>query len=116
MRLSLILCRRVILAVVLSVASGAVNADDDHERAQILARSGDIKSLEDILKKLRKNEYASILEVELEYEDGIYIYEMELLDKKGGVREIMFNAETGERIERNKNKNRKKSREKKRGD
>lgn len=109
MRLSLILCQRVILTMVLLASSGVAYADDDdHERAQILARSGDIKSLEDILKKLQKDEYARILEVELEYEDGLYIYEMELLDKKGVVKEIKFDAKTGERIEGRKDSKKKK--------
>lgn len=101
MRLSLI------LTMVLLVSSGAANADDDdHERAQALARAGDIQSLEYILKKLKKDEYARILEVELEYEDGSYIYELEFLDKKGIVREVKFDARTGERIERKKRKKR----------
>ncbi len=68
---------------------------DDHDEAYDLLRSGKILSLEKILKIARKQIQGIILEVELEYEKKILIYELEVLDKKGIVWEIKLNATTG---------------------
>ncbi len=70
-------------------------ADDDHDEAYELLRSGDILSLEKILEISRKQIQGRILEVELEHEDGLIIYELEVLDKQGIVWEIKIDAVTG---------------------
>ncbi len=70
-------------------------ADDDHNEAYELLQSGDILPLEKILIISRKLVHGRILEVELEHEHGLLIYELKILDKKGIVWKIEINAKTG---------------------
>ena len=73
-------------------------ADEDHERARELVKSGEIIPLEQLLKKVADSGYGKLrlLEVELEREHGRLVYELELVDEKGLVRELLFDAKTGE--------------------
>ncbi len=68
---------------------------DDHDEAYELLRSGEILPLEKILEITRERVQGRILEVELEHEDELLIYELEVLDKQGIVWEIKVDATTG---------------------
>lgn len=72
-----------------------VQADDDYIEARRLQNAGEILSLDIILKNIRQIFPGKILEVELEIEDGLIVYEVEILAKDGVVREIYINAKTG---------------------
>jgi len=89
-----------ILSIILliSVPATIYADDDDHERAKQLMETGEILPLEDILKNARNIYSGNIIEVELETEDGQLIYELEILDKKGKVWELKFDAYTGKLI------------------
>lgn len=76
-----------------------VKADSDYNRAQQLNQSGDILPLELILKSISKNHPGKVLEVELENEHSMLIYEIEILDENGIVTEINVNATTGEIVQ-----------------
>lgn len=69
--------------------------DDDHKDARQLVISGDIMPLEKILETVYKTHQGHILEVELEQDDNVYSYEIELLDKNNKVWEIEVDAVTG---------------------
>ena len=56
---------------------------------------GDILPLETILQKLPPDS-GKVLEVELEHEHGQLVYEIELLNSDGRVKEYLFNAMDGE--------------------
>lgn len=73
---------------------------DDHDEAYELLRSGEILPLEKILEITREQVQGRILEVELEHEDELLIYELEVLDKQGIVWEIKVDATTGTIIEK----------------
>lgn len=90
---------RVILLAALSLASAGAAADVDHETARQLREQGEIVPLESILERVRSR-YAggTLLEVELEREKGALVYEVELLDASGRVREMLLDARTGEFI------------------
>jgi uncharacterized membrane protein YkoI len=75
-------------------------ADTDYNQAKKLLDAGEILSLEKILAKISTQYPGHILEVELEIEDNISLYEIELVDSKGQVWEFKINARTGEIIER----------------
>lgn len=68
---------------------------DDHDEAYELLRSGEILPLEKILEISRKQIQGRVLEVELEQEDKLLIYELEVLDNQGIVWEIKVDAKTG---------------------
>lgn len=75
-------------------------ADDDHEQARRLKESGQILPLEQIIKAAQAEYPGRVIEVELEDESGRFYYEVELLDEKGMVWELYFDATSGELIKR----------------
>ena len=74
-------------------------ADEDHVKARRLVESGAIQPLETILEQVQGQHPGRVLEVELEDEEGRYIYEIELLEASGQVWELKLDAVTGEIIE-----------------
>ncbi|MES9964184.1 MAG: PepSY domain-containing protein [Candidatus Sedimenticola sp. 20ELBAFRAG] len=82
--------------------SGVVMGDDDdfdHLESRRLVEEGRIKPLQEILSLVTSQRPGAILEVELERDDGIMIYEIEMLGDDGRVWEMEINARTGEIIE-----------------
>lgn len=73
-------------------------ADSDHDEALKLKEAGEILPLELIITKARQQHSGHILEIELEHKDGRYIYELEILDDKGTIWELEYNAQNGELI------------------
>ena len=90
---------QTVLLLVFFIGSN-VWADDDQERVRELVKSGEIMPLEQLLQKVISQEMAKLrlLEVELEHEDGRLVYELELVDEQGVVRELLFDAKTGEAL------------------
>ena len=77
-----------------------VLADTYYNQAKRLLDAGEILSLEKILANISTQYPGRVLEVELETEDHISLYEIELIDSKGQVWELKVNARTGEIIDR----------------
>ncbi|MGB3619742.1 MAG: PepSY domain-containing protein [Ketobacter sp.] len=92
---------RLALPVVLACAMSAAGAEDiDHDDALSLRRSGALLPLQTLLLKVREHyPGATLLEAELERDDGLYIYELEVLTASGQVRELEFNAGNGDLLE-----------------
>lgn len=87
-----------ILVLIALIATTTVNADDD-DRARRLQRSGQILSLDQIFDNARTIRPGRILEVELDEDNGQYIYQLEVLDRQGRVWEMELDARTGQLIE-----------------
>lgn len=87
-----------ITLLLLLPASWSASADDDHDEARRLLKSGDIVSLEVILQNASRIQQGKILEVELESEKGKWVYEIELLSPEGDVVELVFDAATGQHL------------------
>ena len=68
---------------------------DDHERIRELVEAGRILPLEQILERARQRLPGRVLETELETRQGRHVYEIEILDRNGRVRELLFDARTG---------------------
>lgn len=80
----------------LLLASGVSARDLAQDEALRLREQGRIMPLEQLLSLVGKRHAgASLLEVELEEEDDIYIYEVELATREGVVRELEIDASTG---------------------
>lgn len=85
--------------VALVLIGAGATADEDHEEARRLREAGRIVPLEVILDKVESEYDGTLLEVELEHEgDEQLVYEVELLDSHGTVRDLLFDACTGEFI------------------
>ena len=72
-------------------------ADENYERARELVKRGEIIPLEQLLQQItnRRSGKFRLLEAELERKSGRLVYELELVDEQGMVRELLFDAKTG---------------------
>lgn len=93
--------RRFLLLAALSYAAlpivpGGGRADDDsgQERAKRALERGEIRPLEEILAVVRARTPGEVVKVELERDDGTWIYELKLLTPSGRRREIKVDAAT----------------------
>ncbi|MBL0843174.1 PepSY domain-containing protein [Pseudomonas mediterranea] len=91
------LCTRSRWPLVLLAFCSAVMARDlDQDEALQLRQRGVILPLEQLLQQaLDLHPGAKLLEAELEEKHGVYIYEVELLDTDGVVRELDLEAASG---------------------
>ena len=91
---------QIALLFISFIGSNAWADDDDHERARELVKSGEIIPLEQLLQQVigQRSGSLRLLEAELEREQGRLVYELELVDEQGVVRELLFDAKTGEAL------------------
>ena len=81
----------LVLAAVL-----AAHADDiGPDAAKRLLKEGRVRPLEEILTSVKAQVPGELLEVELEIEDGIYVYDVKILGADGRVVEVEADARTG---------------------
>jgi uncharacterized membrane protein YkoI len=88
---------RITLYFFLAALTLGVSARDlSQDEALRLREQGRIIPLEKLLELVaQRHPHASLLEVDLEVDDDIYIYEVELATRDGVVRELEFDAHTG---------------------
>jgi uncharacterized membrane protein YkoI len=89
--------RRFLTAAMLMMLVAAVARADDigPEMARKLLSEGRIRPLAEILEVVKAAVPGETVEVELELDDGIYVYEVKQLNSEGRVKEIKTNAATG---------------------
>jgi uncharacterized membrane protein YkoI len=68
--------------------------DGDHERARAAVRAGEVLPLSVLLNRLQPAWPGQVLELELEHEDGRWIYEVKLLQPGGQVVKLDVDART----------------------
>src|SRR5690554_8174242 len=79
--------------VLLSVIAGPVMADDvSHFEARKLREAGQILPLETIIEKAMAFRKGDVIDTELERDNGMLIYEIEILDAQGRVWELELDA------------------------
>lgn len=85
------------LAVLLSLIAGPALADrDDHDRARRALEAGEVLPLSEILAAVEAVRPGRVIEVELERDDGRWIYELELVAPDGRILEIEIDAATAD--------------------
>lgn len=86
----------LLLLMLLTGAIAQAESEKDHDRARELREAGVIVAVEPLIAEAKRRLPGRLLEIELEDEgDGKYVYEIELVDRKGIVREFFFDAKTG---------------------
>lgn len=97
--------QRAALAALLWLAAagpGATTAHagrpGDHERARAAVQAGEVLPLPVLLERLGRTHPGQVLELELEREDGRWIYELKLLEPGGRVAKLEVDARTAEVI------------------
>lgn len=84
------------LVISLLLAGGGPALADDHDEIRELVRQGQILPLQTVLERSGINQTGQLLEAELEKEDGIWVYELEVLRDDGRVYDMYYDARTGE--------------------
>ena len=69
--------------------------DDDHDRARRAMEAGEIMPLRSIIERVERDYPGQIIEVELERDDGLWVYEIELLRSSGALTKLKLNAGDG---------------------
>jgi len=90
--------RNILLSLCLLGPASPLLADADYIEAQRLLEAGKILPLDEILVIVKKAVPGKLLEIELETKDRQIIYEVEILDASGVVKEVYINASSGEII------------------
>jgi uncharacterized membrane protein YkoI len=91
---------RILLLVSALLAAASSATDLDHDDALELRRRGELLPLETLLAAVRqRHPGATLLEAELEDEDGRIVYELEILTRSGQVRELEFDARSGDLLQ-----------------
>jgi len=84
------------LALILSLIAVPALADrDDHDRARRALEAGEILPLADILAVAEATRSGRVIELELERDEGRWIYELELVTPEGRLYEMEIDAATG---------------------
>ena len=87
-------CRRVSLVAValVLVCAAWVMADDDHTRARKAHEAGQIVSLQAILDRVHAEFTGHPVEIELDDDDGRFIYKVKLLAPGGAIVKLEYDA------------------------
>lgn len=73
-----------------------VHAAEDYQQARILAEAGVIQHLDDIIMRARRaGMTGQILDIAFHQNRGRYIYVVDIVDDKGVLHEVIFNATNG---------------------
>ena len=88
------------LALALCLICAPALADsDDHDRARRAMEAGEILKLSEILRVAETARPGRVIELELDRDDGRWIYELELLSPDGRLYEMEIDAATGAVLE-----------------
>lgn len=88
----------VVLATVLASPPALANSEQDRARAAVQA--GKVLPLKTLLERLEREHPGQVLEVELEQEDGRWIYEIKLLQPGGRLVKLELDAASGAVVRR----------------
>jgi uncharacterized membrane protein YkoI len=85
------------VGLVLACAAAAV-ADGNHDRAKAAREAGQIVPLQAILDRVQAEFTGSPIEIDLEDDDGPWVYEIKLLTPAGAIVKLYYDARDGRLI------------------
>lgn len=89
-------CRPWLAAALMLVTVSYAKSDDiDHQEARRLVQEGRILPLAEIVARVGRSVPGEVLDIELEREDGAYVYELEILRPNGRLQEVEVDAGSG---------------------
>lgn len=91
---------RLLLVLAMLLFAAPALADDDHDRAREALARGEILPLSRILAVVEKEVGGRIVEIDLDRDDGRYVYEVEAVAPDGRLVEISIDAATGAILDR----------------
>lgn len=98
-------------AAVLVTSAAFAGGKDDHDRARQAVLAGQVQPLPAVLERLQREVPGQVLEVELEQEHGLWIYEVKLLTPAGQLTKVKLDARTAEVLRVQSREDRPRSRE-----
>lgn len=90
----------LIVALATVLASPPTLADNDQDRARAAVQAGKVLPLKTLLERLEREHPGQVLEVELEQDDGRWIYEIKLLQPGGRLVKLEVDAASGAVLQR----------------
>ncbi len=87
-------------SLALLLAAAPAHADSDQDRARAAVQAGQVLPLKTVLERLERDHPGQVLEVELEREDGRWVYEVKLLQAGGRLVKLELDADSGEVLKR----------------
>ena len=94
---------------ILAVSGARASDKTDHEQARAAVQAGEVLPLPALLQKLQRTHPGQVLELELERDDGRWLYEVKLLQANGRLLKLELDASTGEVLKVKPDKDRGKS-------
>ena len=79
-----------------ALAQAKERDDHDHERAQAAVQAGQVLPLNAVLERVARDHPGQVMKVELERDDGRWIYEIKSLQADGQLVKLKVDARTGE--------------------
>ncbi|WP_395699887.1 PepSY domain-containing protein [Aquabacterium sp.] len=95
-RCRLPLPRLLLAGLLLASAAAWAGRHADHEQARAALQAGEVLPLPALLEKLQRSHPGRVLEIELERDDGRWIYELKLLEPGGRIVKLELDARSGE--------------------
>lgn len=86
-------------ALLFALIAAPALADRDHDRARRALEAGEILPLDAILAAAGAAHPGRVIELDLEREDGRWVYELELVSPEGRLYEMEIDAATGAVLE-----------------
>jgi uncharacterized membrane protein YkoI len=86
------------LAVAMAPAAAAKSDPHDHDAVRLAVERGEIRPLVEILAIVRAGLPGQVAGVEIERKSGRWIYELRVVNAKGGLFEVYVDARTGDII------------------
>lgn len=90
------LAAALLLGTLLAPAGAGDDDRRDHERARAAVQAGEVLPLPALLQRLQRTHPGQVLELELEHEDGRWIYEIKLLQPGGQLLKLEVDAATAQ--------------------
>ena len=73
----------------------ALADDDDHDEARRARQAGQVLPLDQIIGRALAAVPGEVIEVELDEDDGLYVYELKVIGRGGRLYEVEVDAATG---------------------
>ena len=86
---------RIAVVVAMVLTSPLSIADNEQDRARAAVQAGKVLPLKTVLERLEREHPGQVLEVELEQDDGRWIYEINLLQTGGRLVKLELDATSG---------------------
>lgn len=80
----------------LALTSALAEGKDDHDRARAAVEAGEILPLPTLLEQLQRTYPGQVLALELEQDDGRWIYEIKVLQTDGRLLKLKLDARTAQ--------------------